>query len=98
MRICERVCVSVQCVSVYLFWEPLLSRGCVPAESCLSVVFVYLAECREGQGRDKCRPHRVSIGLGGPFEWPHSMGAAGSREPPSGAQALVCILHQLLCF
>lgn len=25
--------------------------GCLPAESCLRAVFVYSAECREGQGQ-----------------------------------------------
>lgn len=54
----------MQRASVCLFQERLLSRGCLPAESCLSAVCVYLKEPREGQGRDKCRLCTTRDGLG----------------------------------
>lgn len=44
-------CVCKRAACVCLFWKRLLSWRCLPVESCLSAMFVYLAECRKGQER-----------------------------------------------
>lgn len=42
-----QACVSCSCLFIL---GAVAKSGCLPAEGCLSAVFVYLAECREGQG------------------------------------------------
>lgn len=87
--------------NVCLFQERLLSRGCLPAESCLSAVFVYLKEPREGQGRDKCRLHTTRDGLGATRKGPRLRCCWFESAPfrptssgvPSSPAALLPTLH-----
>lgn len=37
--------------------------GCLPAEGCLSAVFAYLAECREGQGERQVQTEQLELVL-----------------------------------
>lgn len=57
-------CVCKRAVCECLFVLGAVAKSGVFASRELSAVFVYVAECREGQRRDKCtlRPSRAGLG------------------------------------